>query len=184
MDLAELLIGQIPEAIYFALFMVFAKGLKDKRILFTIIMIFEYIALKKFIHFNVGFQLSYIFMTFLSLKVLYKEKAQITDIFVFGAASLYLILISILSYAIVYFTVRVYIVSAILNRILLIATLFVFKDKIKQLYSKFKYFWNRHRNENVKIRSLTLRNVSIILFNIMFYVINFGMAFAILYLRK
>lgn len=183
MDLAELLIGQIPEAIYFALFMVFAKGLKDKRILFTIIMIFEYLLLTQIIKFNVTFQLAYTFMTFLSLKVLYKEKAQITDIFVFGVASLYLIFVSILSYAIIYYTIRIYIIAAILNRAILIGTLIIVRGRIKKYYERFRYFWNRHRNESVKIRSLTLRNVSIILFNIMFYVINFCMIFFLEYLK-
>ena len=183
MDLAELLIGQIPEAIYFALFLILAKGFKEKKILFTVLMVFEYLALKHFIHFNVGFQFAYTFMTFLILKILYKDKAQIIDIFVFAIASLYLIVVSILSYAIVYFTIRIYIVSAILNRIILFSTLVIFRNKIKDYYKKFKYFWNRHRNENVKIRSLTLRNISIILFNVMFYVINFCMVFFLKYLK-
>ena len=39
----ELIIGQIPEAIYFALFMIYAKGLKEKRILFTVLMVNRYI---------------------------------------------------------------------------------------------------------------------------------------------
>ena len=32
MDLMELFLGQIPEAIYFALFMIFTKNLKEKRL--------------------------------------------------------------------------------------------------------------------------------------------------------
>lgn len=31
MDLLEIFLGQIPEAIYFALFMIFAKDLKEKK---------------------------------------------------------------------------------------------------------------------------------------------------------
>lgn len=37
----ELFLGQIPEAIYFALFMIYAKNLKTKRLLYTILMILE-----------------------------------------------------------------------------------------------------------------------------------------------
>ena len=33
MKLDQLLLGQIPEAIYFALFMIFTKQLKEKRII-------------------------------------------------------------------------------------------------------------------------------------------------------
>ena len=45
----ELLIGQIPEAIFFALFMIYAKGLKEKRILFIVLMIVEYLLLKSYL---------------------------------------------------------------------------------------------------------------------------------------
>ena len=179
----EVLLGQIPEAIYFSLFLIFAKNLKEKRILFTVIMVFEYLLLLHFIKFNVLFQFAYTFMTFLTLKVLYKDKAQITDIFAFSVASLYLIFVSILSYSIVYFTLKVYMVSVILNRLILYISLFVLKSKINIYYKKFKYFWNRHREKKVKIKSLTLRNISIILFNVMFYIINFCMIFFLKYLK-
>ena len=49
MDLLELMLGQIPEAIYFALFIILTKELKEKRILFIILMIIEYILLKQVI---------------------------------------------------------------------------------------------------------------------------------------
>ena len=68
----EVLLGQIPEAIYFALFMIFVKQLKEKSILFIILMIAEYLLLKVFIKYNMWFQILYTFMTFLILKLLYK----------------------------------------------------------------------------------------------------------------
>ena len=53
MNLAELFLGQIPEAVYFALFLIFTKNLKEKRVLFIILMIGEYLLLKSFIHFDI-----------------------------------------------------------------------------------------------------------------------------------
>lgn len=41
MDLLEIFLGQIPEAIYFALFMIFAKDLKEKRILYILLMVWD-----------------------------------------------------------------------------------------------------------------------------------------------
>jgi hypothetical protein len=35
MDYLEILLGQIPEAIFFSIFMIYVKGLKEKRVLFT-----------------------------------------------------------------------------------------------------------------------------------------------------
>lgn len=73
MKLDQLLLGQIPEAIYFALFMIFTKQLKERRILFASIIIIEYVLL-----FNV-FKESYIshIIFFVSmyclLKIFYKK---------------------------------------------------------------------------------------------------------------
>lgn len=55
----ELIIGQIPEAIFFSLFMIYAKGLKEKRILFTVLMVVEYLLIKHFISFDICFQIAY-----------------------------------------------------------------------------------------------------------------------------
>lgn len=94
MKLDQLLLGQIPEAIYFALFMILVKNIKEKRVLFTILMILEYVVLKLAFPFNMWFQVTYTFMTYIILKILYKEKSQIIDIFTFSIGSIILILIS------------------------------------------------------------------------------------------
>ena len=43
MDILEIILGQIPEAVYFAVFMILVKELKEKRFLFIISMIIEYL---------------------------------------------------------------------------------------------------------------------------------------------
>lgn len=179
-DVLMIILEKISEAIYFALFLIYGKQLKEKRLLFMAIMIFEYLTLKHFIKFNVTFQLVYTFMSFVNLKVLYKQKAQITDIFLFATASLLLILISIICSLPVIITniVWLYYVMLIVNRLLMFVCLILLKDRINHLYTKFCKNWNRHKNN--KIKSLTLRNISVIIFNIMFYVINIYMLYAIL----
>lgn len=168
---------KLVEPIYFSLFLIMAKDIKHKRLLFISIMIFEYLMLTSLIEYNVWLQLLYTFMIYINLKVLYKEKAQITDIFLFAFASVILIVISIFSYFVVYFTIGIYDIALILNRMLLIIFLFVSKSVVRKTYKEFYSLWNRHGNPN-KVKSLTLRNISIIIFNIMFYVINFGMIYA------
>lgn len=176
-ELILVFLEKIVEAIYFAMFLLIGKNIKNKKLLFIGIMVFEYLMLKHFINFSVYFQLAYTFMAYVTLKVLYKEKAQITDIFLFTAASLLLIAISVASYGIVYFTVRNYFVALILNRNLLLLTLYLARNIISNKYKKFCSLWNRH-NIPSKIKSLTLRNISIITFNLMFWLINLGMAFS------
>lgn len=171
----------LPEAIYFSLFLILIKDIKSKRILFTIFMCIEYAILMNVFLYQVYFQIAYTFITFLILKLLYKEKAIITDIFLFMIASILLIAISFVSYMIVFLTFKNFIVSYILNRLLLFGSLFLLKNKVKKLYNKINSLWNRRQNQ--KIRSLTVRNITIIIFNLMFCIINFGLLYFLMYLK-
>lgn len=180
--LLEIILGYGLEALFFTLFLSYSKKLKEKRITLFILMFLEYLLLKHFIKYDVWFQISYTFMTFLILKLLYKEKANILDIFVFALSSIIMIAISVISYMLVLYTCKIFIVSVILNRVLLFGTFILYKDKLNKLYLKFAGLWNRHNKPN-KIRSLTLRNITIIIFNLMFYIINCLMVYAIVYLN-
>lgn len=172
-EIVLLFLEKICEAIYFSAFLIIGKGIKEKRILFTAIMIFEYLALKHFIHYNIWFQLIYTFMSFVNLKVLYKDKAQVTDIFLFAIASIILIIFSIVFAILAYFVFNNYYICLILDRISIMIFIFLVKDKIQYIYNKFCSVWNRRKkNDKIKIRSLTVRNVSIIFFNLMFWLIN------------
>ena len=174
----ELLIGQIPEAIFFALFMIYAKGLKEKRILFIVLMIVEYILIMQNIYFNTYSHIIYTILTFLTLKVLYKEKCQITDIFTFGIASLILIITSIPCVLIFNNNPILY---AIANRIIIFTSLFFAKNKIIVIQKCYKKLWNRNDTIKKKIKSTTFRSINIIIFNLMFYFINICMIYAIYY---
>ena len=178
-----LFLEKICEAIYFSIFIIYGKNIKEKRILFTAVMIFEYLILKYFISYNTWFQISYTFMSYLTLKIIYKEKAQITDIFLFASASIVLIILSILCGLILFNYQNLYLIMLIINRFLMFNFLFCFKNKIYLYYHKFIKFWNRNK-EPQKIKSLTLRNISIIVFNFMFYTINLCMLIALSYIEK
>lgn len=176
--LLNIVLGQIPEAIYFALFMIYTKQLKEKKMLFIILMIVEYLLLKHFITFNVWFQVLYTFMTFLILKILYKEKAQVTDIFSFTIASIIVIISSVLMYSIAYFTYRNITICVLLHKILIFIFLFVAKNKLYCIQKMYKKLWNRNDRIKKKIKSTTFRSINIVIFNIVFYIINIGMLLA------
>ena len=175
----EILIGQIPEAIYFSLFMIFAKKLKSKRILFTLLMIIEYLLCLNSMPYDMVSHLLFFIMSYLTLKILYKEKAQITDVFTLGIASIVLMIISIVSYFIVWKTVNNYYVALILNRILTILFLIITYNKLCKIQRMYKIFWNRNDNIKRKIKSTTFRAFNLFVFNTMFYVINICMIFII-----
>ena len=136
-------LGAVPEALFFSLFLILCKDLKEKRALFAFLMYVEFVILKVFISYDVWFQIIYTFMTFLILKMLYKDKAQITDIFAFAAASILLIIIGALSYMLVYYTVGIYAVAYILNRLLLFGVLYLLRNKLKVWYKKFMNLWQK-----------------------------------------
>lgn len=177
MDLLQLFLGQIPEAIYFALFMIFAKQLKEKRISFTILMIIEYVLLKSIIQYDMWFQVLYTFMTFVILRILYKNKAQVTDIFTFTIASFILILISIISYFIIWKTINIFIYSVVLNRLLLVVFFLLMYRHLPKIQKVYKRFWNRNDKKKNKIKATTFRALNVVVFNIVFYIINLCMLF-------
>ena len=175
----QLLLGQIPEAIYFALFMIYTKNLKQKRILYIILMISEYLILKLFFKFNIYFQLSYTIFTYLILKLLYKNKAQIIDVFTFTISSIILIVISAFSYTIISATIGIKLVAYIIKNILMFVFLFIARKRLNKIQKLYKKLWNRNDKVDKKIKTTTFRSINAILFNVMFWVINFGMIYAI-----
>lgn len=182
MKLDQLLLGQIPEAIYFALFMILVKNIKEKRILFTILMILEYVFLKYFLVYNIWFQVMYFILSFIMMKMLYKDKIQITDIFTLGIASIILVITSAIPYVIVYFTIHNMLIYVILNRIIIFTLLFVFRYKLQNINKLYYKLWNRN-NKPKKIKTTTFRALNLVIFNISFVIINLGILFHNLYWR-
>ena len=173
----ELLIGQIPEAIFFALFMIYAKGLKEKRILFIILMVVEYLLILQNIYFNIYAQILYTILTYLTLKILYKEEAQIIDIFTFTIANIILIITSALCF---YICLQNVVIATLVNRILIFLLMFLLKNKLINIKNFYRKIWNKETNET-KIKTTTFRSINIIILNFVFYIINLGMCYAIYY---
>ena len=175
----EILLGQVPEAIYFALFMIFTKRLDKKRGLFMTLMVAEYVLLLNALPFSTWSHILYFVISYIILKILYKEKSQITDIFTLGIASIILMIISVICYFIIFVTIQNIIISTLLAKIILFIFLFAMKTKLCNIQKMYKYLWNRNDKLPKFMKSTTFRCINIILFNIMFYVINSFILFAI-----
>ena len=174
----ELFLGQIPEAIFFALFLIFAKNIKEKRIIFTILMIIEYLLLKYSFQYNWFFHIGYMMTTFLTLKILYKEKSQITDVFLLLIGYIILGITSIISWLLFNFNMNL---VAIFNRIIIFTFIFIFNKNLYKIQNIYKFLWNRNDKINKKIKSTTFRALNIVTFNISFVLINLCMLYAIYY---
>lgn len=181
MNILELLFGQIPEAIYFALFLILTKQLKEKRMLFITIMIIEYVLSMNLQVFSIWSHIVYVILMYISLKLLYKERAQITDIFTFGIASIGMIVSSAIVF-LVFGPDNMLLVSSINNMILFIGLALLYK-KLPYIQIVYKKLWNRKFENNLKLKSTTFRCINLVIFNFMFYAINLGMIYALL-IRK
>lgn len=177
MNVLQLLLGQIPEAIYFALFMIFTKRLDKKQILFTILMIIEYILLFNFTPMTIWSHISYFIITYMILRLLYHEKSQITDIFTLGIASILMIIISMISYIIVAVTIKDIIICNILAKIMLFIILYFIRNKLYKIQNTYKKLWNRNDKIPKPMKSITFRCTNLVLFNIMFFIINNSILF-------
>ena len=173
----ELIIGQIPEAIYFSLFMIYAKNIKTKRLLLTILLTLEYILLTRFLVLNIWFQIIYTFLSYMILKILYKEKAQITDIFLFTFSTIILGIFSVPFLILNLYIKNIYL-CCIISKVILFISFMFYKAKINKYYIKICKLWNRNDAEKRKIKSLTLRNICIVTFNIIFILVNISLLFA------
>lgn len=136
---------EILTSIYFSLFIIFVKQLQCKQIRFTILMIVQYILLLSIFNYTIWFYVLYTFMTFVLLKILYKDKSHITDVFIFTIANVSTLFIN------VYW------------RIILIILLFIFRKYLYNIQKLYYTLWNS---------TLTFRTINIILFNIIFYIIG------------
>lgn len=170
MNLLEILLGQIPEALYFALFMIHTKRLDKKRGLFITLMVIEYVLL--FIPaLSIWSHILYFAVSYIILKLLYKEKSQITDIFTLGIASIALMTISMICYPIAQLISNM-IIGNILQKICLFVFLFTTKHKLPKIQNVYKKFWNRNDKIPKPMKSVTFRCINLVLLNIMFYLIN------------
>lgn len=178
MDLAELFLGQIPEAVYFGLFLILAKNIKEKRLLFIILMTIEYALLFNVLRFSCYAHLIFFILTYSIMKMLYKDKCQITDIFTIMIASIILILISIISFLLANQQI---ILSSIISIVFKILVLLLLRSKLCKIQLLYNKLWNRNDLVKKKIKSTTFRSLNVVVFNLVFYLINLGMLVAVVY---
>ena len=177
MDLLQLLLGQIPEAIYFALFMIFTKELKEKRGLFTILMIIEYILLLNSFPYSTWSHVLYFIISYIIMKILYKDKCNITDVFTLGIASIILIPIGVISFLISNGNV---LLGNFIQKTIAFMIIILCKNKLPKITNMYNYLWNRS-NRPKRIKSTAFRALNLVIFNFSIVIINVGMVAAIIY---
>jgi len=167
----SILFGMIPEVLFFTLFLIYTKGLKEKRMELFVGVSIIYILCIMVNRFKTLYYVSFIFLISILLKILYKNKAQIIDTFMFSISTIYLSLIGFLCSRFVNNNYCMYYIMLLLNRILLFVP-FIFKDRFNALYKLYCSLWNRNDKVKKPIKSITLRNVSLSVLNIFIFIMN------------
>ncbi len=164
----SILLGLIPEVLYFTLFITYTKNIKEKRIKLFLLISIAYFLCILIIQYQVIFYMLFVVLIYIILKLLYKNKVQIIDIFIISIAYLWML---ILSFALMIFVKKDlsnYMFIYTIQRILLFFP-FIFKNKFNMIYKKYYKLWNRNDKETRPIKSITLRNISLILLNIFIF---------------
>lgn len=170
----SLFLGFLPEILYFILFTFYFKNIKEKRIFFGLFFGIFYILLMFIFKYTVYFNISLTIMFFLILKLIYKDKTHIIDLFIFTVSGIFLTIVSAgLSYLSLVF--GHYLLFVLLNRLIIFSCLFLFKNKLNKIYLKYIKAWNI--GGSTKIKSITLRNVSMLLFCLSVYAIYIGLIY-------
>lgn len=171
--LLSIVLGLLPEVLYFTMFLIYAKNLKEKRLKLGILISVAYVVCITFIPHSVYSYIGFIFTTYILLKLLYKQKAQIVDIFLICIAYLYINLLAYISYLILKnnMNIQLYYLLYFIDRICLCIP-FIFRNKFYELYKKYFSLWNRRYDVKAPIKSITIRNISLISLNILIFLTN------------
>ena len=167
----SIFLGMFPEVLYFTLFFMFVKEIKEKRIQLFILMSIAYIMCVMLNRYTTAFYFLFIAVVYCILKKLYKDKTELIDICVFSIATLYLTIVSAIPYILIKNYAVNYWICYILARISLFLP-FVFKRYFNLLYVKYKKIWNVNKDKVNGIKSITVRNISIIIIALLVSIIN------------
>ena len=175
------IIGGILQPIYFSMFLLSTKNIKDKRFLFILCMIFEGLFLIFVCHmnYNINFELTYTLMTYIMLKLFYKDKARITDIVTFVISIITLGVISVL----ISITIGMNLIGLLLSNIIPLLLAFIFRHKLTKIDVFYTKFWNRH-NDRKMLKSITIRGISTVMTIITFLLLHLWLIYGIFIVRR
>lgn len=156
------------EILYLTTSICCVKGIKEKRVLFYVLLLITGILYSLIMRWQLWYYLAYISSIFLIMKILYKS--HISDLFVF---MIFFAWIAITSYIAILIAGRS-IIGFIIQRILMFS-IFALRGKFKKWYKSYRELWNR-RDDN-RIKSITLRNISLIFLNAFIVFMNFILIF-------
>ena len=169
----NLVFGMLFEVLFIYLIIIIAKRIKNKKLLLFFIVFLGYIISGIIVNFTYDNQawaitLMIIFI-FLVCKLLYKDNIEILDIFLITFSIFVVSLVSALSLSIFGFDKIEALIFSRLVLLFVIDLLMLFD--FYKLYALYVSLWNRRDDGNIK--SITIRNISVIMLNVTMFLITF-----------
>lgn len=157
----SILFGVVPEAIFLALLFIMAKDIRSKRLALCAGFIVANVTLSTLLLFSVWLHIA----VFAGLYIVAKAicDAELSDVFVLACGVMIIAITSVICY----FGIPNYWIAFVTNRILLFIILILARKQCNPAYSKYRHLWNRR--DDGKIKSITLRNISLISLNLLLY---------------
>lgn len=146
------------------------KEIKEKKILLYVGLLLSFIISSIVIGFTYKNQIYMLVLnaiiTYLFMKFLYKKKIQISDMFLIYFINSTILFIAIITQLIFGYTI----LALIIDRIILLLIALIVAKYITKIYKNYLKNWNRGKGH--KIKSITLRNLSILFMNLSLFIIN------------
>lgn len=179
----NLLLGMLPDVLFFTYFLIYTKNLKEKRLKLFVCIMLAYLILVMISQYKILYYILFTVLVYLILKSLYRDKTQITDIFMFGIGTSYITLLSCISFKLFNEDLSNYYYLYTIDRLLLIIP-FLYRDKFNSIYKKYLSLWNRNDIPNKPIKSITLRNITLISINSIIFIMNIYLSSIIEFIGK
>ena len=173
--LISLVLGMFPEVLFITMMTSYLENKNNKRIVLFILNSIGYIILIMLCRFELLFYVLYVVYLYLILKMLYK--VNISSFFMISLIFSFIILISFLCSLL-----PSYIIGYIISRIILLIAYVVCRKPLYKLYQSYKNNWNRGNNH--KIKSITLRNCSLVFVNVMIVALDIFLIMCSIYLMN
>lgn len=167
-------LAALMHSLYYCLFMIYTKDIKEKRMLFWLLAIIDYILVQNMLNFQLGINadLVYAIVFYVNLKLLYNKQSRITDLVTFIISDTLLGIISVA----VYFIFKMNIISLLIELLIPILFVLILSKRLNLIEKFYNKFWNR-KKQKAKIKSITVRGISLCITVFEFLALHFWMLY-------
>lgn len=157
----SVILGVIPDVIFLTFFITQIKTKKEKRGITFVLILFAYIVCFTIKRYDLLYYAFSIGIIYIILKGIYKDDIELIDIIIITVAEVHILTSSYISFKIFGNNLEYYYLALVLDKILIFLPL-LFSKKTNKIYKRYRELWDRNLIENRNLKSITIRNFSII----------------------